>query len=330
MKMRILLFFAGVSVILFAYGIARIGWVSWTRDTITIAVAEQPAFALMFIADRRGYFLDEGLNVTFNKHALGRDALRDVIDGRADLATVFDIPTLISVYQGHDLGVVTSLHTSVKNHAVAAFKSKGIESAQDLRGKKIAFTKNISTDYFLNTFLFDAGIDSKDVDFVNDDPERYFRALEDGSVDAAVLFNPYLYNFRKVNPESTITLLYSNTYTEMSILAGRKDYVLKNGDKMTKVLRALRKAEQFIQTDKEEAVNIVDTWLTAYDREGVLYSWDIFDYTLQISNSMLLNMEREAQYFLENKTISGQVRDLRSLFVTEFLKTAKPEGVTLY
>src|SRR5262245_42912352 len=49
---------------------------------------------LVFIAQMKGYFENEGLNVVLQPHRTGKSALDAALEGRADLATVADIPIM--------------------------------------------------------------------------------------------------------------------------------------------------------------------------------------------------------------------------------------------
>ena len=48
-------------------------------ENLTIAEASQAVFALVYIADEKGFFTDEGQKVTFNTFTLGKDALNNVV-----------------------------------------------------------------------------------------------------------------------------------------------------------------------------------------------------------------------------------------------------------
>lgn len=52
---------------------------------ITVATADQPVGAAIYVAIAKGYFEDETLEVTVLHHTSGRDALSSVIEGKADL-----------------------------------------------------------------------------------------------------------------------------------------------------------------------------------------------------------------------------------------------------
>lgn len=298
--------------------------------TITLAVAKQPAFSLIYVADKLGFFEEEGIKIDFNKYILGRDALKDVVEGEADLATVYDIPTLNQINKGTDLAILTTLHSSEMNHVVASFKSSGIVEPGDLRGKRVAMTRGTSTEFFLYSLLITEGIDLNEIWPVSIEPDRLIDSLESHDVDAAVLFNPYTYIFQRQHPSEELIIFYSDAYKEMSILTGKRDYVEANKDKIIKVLRALYKAEKFIENNREESIRLVDEWLDNYDYDGVVGTWDVFKYELSLNNKLLIMMEREARFYSSTGFYQQETPYLRQFIVTEYLDLIKPEGVTIY
>lgn len=299
-------------------------------DSITIAVVRQPALALMYVADKQGYFEAEGINVNFNKFLLGRDALQDTIEGNADLATVYDIPTLNQINSGVNLGILTTLHSSTKNHTLAAFEKSGITTPADLRGKKVAMTQGVSTEFFLYALLLTEGIELSEVTPVNLEPDQLIPALEDGSVDAATVFNPYIYNLKTKYSPNDLTLLYSQAYTEMSVLTGKQEVINQKKDEIIKVLKALYKAEKFIQENQTESIRLVSEWLEYDNPEPIRSNWEIYTFSLTLSNRLLSLMERESIFFVNQGVYSENTPYLRTYFLPDLLASIKPEGVTLY
>lgn len=297
---------------------------------VRISVAEQPVFALIFVANSKGYFKEEGLDVELRRHKLGRDALADVMNGDADFATAFDVPVINHIQKGDELGVLTTLHTSSRNQVVAAVKSRGIRSADDLRGKRIAMTKDTSTELFLSFYLLERGVSINEVKIVSLEPDSYIDNLINEEVDAVVLFSPYTYLLKKELPDDQVTWLYSEVFPESSLLVGKKEFIENNEGKTIKVLRALYKAEKYVKTNKEETIRLVEEFLPNYESGGLREDWEVFDFSLGLSNMNMNNMEKQVNYFRRKGAYFGDAPYLRDNFMPLYLETIKPEGVTLF
>lgn len=300
-----------------------------STEKIIISAAQQPVMALIFVAEDKGYFREQGLDVTYYKHILGRDALADVLEGRADLATVYDIPTIRKIYEGEDVGILTSLHSSTRNHAIVSGKNKDIDDVEKLKGKKIAVTLGISTDFFLFSALENEGIGIDEITIVNTEPEQLIPTYERGDVDAVVLFNPYLQTYRRKHGDE-MNFMYSDTYQDESLLVAKKDYILQNEEKIIRVLIALTKAENYIRANREDSIAIVDAHLTEYDGQQTEDIWDEIDISLGMDNLLYTTLRREVRFLNNLRIYEGERPNIRDYLMPEYLKKVYPEAVTLY
>lgn len=298
-------------------------------EPLVIADAQIPSFALVYIADAKGFFEEEGLDITYRKFALGKDALEDAIKGNSDLATVYETPVVRKVYEGNKLSIVTSLHKSTEASGLIGLKEKGITDVSDLVGKRIGYTRFINTEFFLRSLLTINGIDVSEVTLVEMSTDEIMASLQNGTIDAGVLFNPYLYETKAALGENA-TLMLSNTYTEMSVLTGRQDYVKKNQKTIEKVLRALVRAEEYAKTHKNESIQIVADAIPGTKKDTLTETWDQMNLTLKLDNNLLTILRREAKFFHNQGIYTDPLPEFTDVIFTEPLENIKPEGVTVF
>lgn len=320
----ILLIFGSIAGV---YSSARTGR-STTRDTVMIADAQQPVFALIYIADALGYFEDEGLEVSYRKFDLGKDALSDVLQGHADLATVFQTPTVRRISEGSDVKILTTLHNSARNTGIVGLKSKGIASPADLAGKKIAVPKGTSTEYFIDIVLRTEGIKKSDVEIVDLSAPDSLKALKDGTVDAASLFNPFLFSAIQ-SMDDSITVIHSDVYQDISVLAGSEFIRPENEVKLVKLLTALRRAEQYIKDNREAAIKITDEWLPQFDTQAVRATWEAVSFPMKLDNKLTTNMQLETQFYFETGMYTGPTPDVAASVASHYLRQVYPDRVTV-
>jgi NitT/TauT family transport system substrate-binding protein len=297
-------------------------------DRIIIADAQQPVFALVYIADKKGYFKDEGLEINYRKFTLGRDALDDVLKGNSDLATVYETPVVNKINSGKDIRIISTLHTSTRNTAIIARKSHGITKAADLIGKRIAVPKGTNAEFFLDIFLTTEGIGLDEVTILNMTDEEALQALESETIDATALYNPYAYKAVQLIKNDAM-VFYSDVYTEVSMLAGSTFVDPKNEEKILKLLRALVKAEAYTKQNNDDALRITKERLQRYDTRTIAGIWHLFTMSVKLDNSFVATMERESEFYFGNGTYTGIAPNIRSHVKTEYLKTVDPERVTL-
>lgn len=307
-----------------ALGLAR------TPEKLTIADASQPAFALVYVADAKGYFRDGGLEVSFNVFSLGRDALANVIEGKADIATVYETPTVIRMHQGNDLGILSTLHTSSRGHALIARRDRGIAQPADLRGRRIGVTRGTSMEYFLSIFLATEGIPATDIHEVQVEPADYEKVLREGMVDALVAFNPHRFRLQGIFGDERSVTFYSKVFTEASLLVGQRENIHEKREAHMRLMRAIVRAQDFVERNAEESIDIVVRRLAGrYPKTAIRGTWDSLRIEAKLDNVLLALFTQEGQWFRDSGRFQTPVPDFRRAIVTDYLQSVKPGAVTL-
>ena len=297
---------------------------------LSIAVVAQPVAALVYVADGKGFFREEGVAVELSAFDLGRDALASALAGGADLATVFDLPVARKLSEGEDLAVLATLHRSVSGHAVLARRDRGIAHPEDLRGKRIGVTKGISTDYFLATFLTSAGIPRTAVREVPLEPAAYEQALLGGGLDALVVFNPHTYKLRAALGAEQSVLFRSDLYLETSVLVGRRARVAEKREAVLRALRALVRAEDFIRDHEEESLRIVAARLAGkFPENTVREGWGVFRAEARLDNLLLTQLIQQGHWLRENNGRHAALPDFERALAVDYLAAVRPRAVTV-
>ncbi len=273
-------------------------------EKITIAYTTTPNAILVNIAFAKGYFAEEGLDATPQPHPFGRLALNSVIDGKADLATVADTPVMFAVMNDRKITVIAVIQTSNQSDAIFAKKDRGIENPADLVGKKIGYTSGTTSEYFAYAFLLSHGIYEKQVRLVGMKPDDMAEAIGTGKVDAVSTWNPYLKQLQKKFGSQAVTFFGEAVYTETFCLAAGREYVKKNPEAIRKVLRALLKAETFVNKHPGESRRLASQFIqmTAADLDEI---WGIFDFKIVLDQALLVDLEQQARWAIRNRLVPG-------------------------
>lgn len=300
-------------------------------SAVEINVAEQPVFALLFVADSKGYFREEGVEVRFNRFQTGREALGSLVGGRGDLATTYETPYVRSILSGNDVKAVSSLHFSEDNTQIAARKDSGISKPEDLRGKRVGVAKGTNSEFALYSLLAESGMGLDAVTQVDLTPNNMVESLvgQNPAVDAVAIWHPYLAAL-ELQHGDRVSLFNPLTYTEYSFLIGKADYLGKNEEVVTKMLKALLKAEDFLKANKEESISITAQYLPKTSEKEIRQTWDKFGNSMVINNVILLVMEREGRWMQATGEHKGNLPDFRQAFHLGLLRQLRPENVTIY
>ena len=224
------------------------------REKLTIAVNNiYPGSGLLYVAAKQGYFTQEGLDVTFQPHSSGRDALKAALDKRAELGTVADIPVMFAAVAGQPVSIVATLYTASRTHGIVARRDRGIAGIADLKNKVVGVTLRTDSHFVLSTMLARQRIALSEVRIEDLAPEAMLTALQSGKVDAVSTWEPGLSTASKALGENGVEFRSEKRFVFNFNLAGQTDWVKANPGKIQGLLRALLRAKRFADEKPQQA-----------------------------------------------------------------------------
>jgi ABC-type nitrate/sulfonate/bicarbonate transport system substrate-binding protein len=294
---------------------------------ITIAYVNNFNAVLIPIAFTKGYFMEEGLEATPQPHAFGKPALQAVTDGKADITTVGDTPVVLSIMSGQKITTLATIQTSNRNTVIVARRDRGIANPADLKGKKIGITLGTTGDFFADSFLLANGIDRKHVKIIDLKPDDMDDALETGKVDAVATWNPTVIQLKKKLGSKGIIFFGESLYTEIFCVVALQEYVKKNPAAIKKVLRALIKAETFVQQHPEEARRYIAEFIKA-DKAILDETWNIFTFRVALDQALLVDLEDQTRWTIKHRlTARRDMPNYLDFIYVDGLSAVKPDAV---
>ena len=249
-----------------------------------------------------------------------------MIQGEAEIATVYETPIVLQTFRKQRLAVISTLHTATRNTAIVARKDRGIREPLNLRGKRIAVTKDTHGEFFAFLLVTSQGIKPSEVTFVNTLPHDMAKVLADGQVDAVATWSQNVFDARDALGKDRSLTFYSDVYTEMSVLACRRATVEKRKDALRRFMQGIVKAQSFLETHPEQAFRIVAERLP---NATTPEAWQAFTPEAVLSNVLLTLLEQEAEWFIQAGRYGGPLPDFRDMIFPEFLEEIKPDAVTV-
>jgi sulfonate transport system substrate-binding protein len=247
-------------------------------EKINVFSGVSPIFAPPFIADVKGYFKEEGLDVTVRTFQAGMEATESFRTGGAQFLVNCDQAMLIMAASG---GAVISAQFSKNDHMLTIVAPKAMSGPADLKGKKIGLVRRSASEYLLERYLQQAGLSTKDVEMVNLAPFDQVPAIVRGDVYAISSWKPLdskVYalsnNFKEVaNPRSMGYALYCG------MLTSRKYLETVDEETVNKFMRAIKKGSDFLTNNPEEGIATIAKF-TRLPADEVAYvvkgqSWDL-------------------------------------------------------
>ncbi|WP_175942103.1 sulfonate ABC transporter substrate-binding protein [Caballeronia sp. BCC1704] len=134
----------------------------------------------------------QGVTVQWLEFPAGPQLLEGLNAGAVDIGTVGETPPIFAQAAGVDFVYVGSEPPAPRAEAIVVPKDSNIRSVAQLRGKKIALNKGSNVHYLFVEALKKAGLSYADVQPVYLAPADARAAFVQGSVDAWVIWDPYL------------------------------------------------------------------------------------------------------------------------------------------
>lgn len=224
----------------------------------------------LYLGIEKGFFSDEGLNVTVKIAQSGSAIIPSVVSGESPIGYANVVSDLAAIDQGLDIKFVSNCcgvgdDAEKDTSEIFVLPDSSIETAADLAGKKIAVnsTKNLG-DLTIPIALKKLGVDPSGIQYVPMNYSDMAAALERGDVDAIWGVEPFrtqdinagyravLANFTAAIPNSTLGYY---------ITSG--DYANEHPDVVAAFQRALDKSNEYATEHEDELRQ------TAIDKVGV-------------------------------------------------------------
>ncbi len=236
---------------------------AFTGPTESFTLAITKAFqlsSLIVVAKERGYFADQGLDVTFKISESGHIAVEELLAGSADLATASEFVVVSRLRDRPDLRIISTLDKAIEQQLVAR-KDRGIAGPQDLTNKRIGVARGSSSEYYLNVFLILHGIPFEKVYTVGLLPSQQVKAIVAGDIDALMVWEPFASIAKEKLAGNGKSWSVPGAQREYWLLLGTEKTIEKRAPVVRRILAALASAEEFMEKNRDEVFGLVESKL---------------------------------------------------------------------
>jgi NitT/TauT family transport system substrate-binding protein len=183
------LLIAAVCAVLGASAVAACTSTASSDTKVTIGFSAWPGWFPLQVAQEKGLFSKNGVNVELKYFDSYTDSLKALSTGAIDANAQTLNDTLASVSGGAKQTIVVVNDNSTGNDQIIA--REGITSVADLKGKKVAVEEGTVDHYLLLLALAEAKLGPKDIEVVNLPTDQAAAAFAGGQVDAVGCFAPF-------------------------------------------------------------------------------------------------------------------------------------------
>ncbi|WP_421831759.1 ABC transporter substrate-binding protein [Limnobacter sp.] len=305
-------------------GLSSLGWASEPR----IAVSKSPLSLPFFVAKDKNLFAKHKVEPVLIECLGGNRCVKELTDGRVDMATSSELPFMFAVFQGKPIGLVTTFNTNKDDMKFVVRKAAVKGGTKGLTGKRIGYVEKASSHYYMDLFLLYNGIDPKTTVPVPMGAEALAAALAKGEVDAISVWEPWGQIALNLGGDEVAVVDAPKLYSQTFNLLASNEYRLAQTRKLIAVLSALDEAIQFIKKNPDEAKRILARDV-GVDLDTVKAAWPTYQFELTLQQSLLSTVQGQARWARREGHVAPTLAEPEFLnFIdASLLRKIKPNAV---
>lgn len=243
-------------IVLFSFGLTGCSQSEKTDDnndqadniTINIGVMPDVESIPFLIAQKNGYFDQEGVRVNIQHFSSAKDRDSALQSGKLD-GVITDMAAVLFANEG---GIkLRMISRNDGDITLMSGKDSGINSVIELKGKDIGLSTNTIMEYTTDRMLEAAGLKPSDVNKIAIPPlPTRLEMLQGGKVTAAILPEPM--SGLAINNGAVILSSTAELKNKAGAIAFTESSIEKAPEKITAVFRAYDKAVEYLQAEPAE------------------------------------------------------------------------------
>lgn len=296
---------------------------------IVFAVSSGPVSLPVYVAEAKGFFKAEGVEVKKRDCASGRQCIEILTSGQADIATAAELLVTLDSFARSELVILATLSRSHQIRIVAR-KSAVTGEPGSWVGKRIGTVMGTSAEYYLDSWLLFQGVDRSRLTIVSLPADQLTRALQRHELDAIVIWEPLATVGAEALGADNLVLPMPRIYTQHFALVAARKTIAENPSDLQKVLRALTRASLLIAEEPATARLILQTRLGLGEAQASTYMRE-HDYALGLDQSLVSTMESQARWVVRGGHAPADSKPINLLRAIEpaLLRTVSPDAVAL-
>lgn len=274
-----------------------------------------------------------GVKVNIVKFSSGKDVNTALASGSIDVSELGTSPTALGIASGLQYTVIGIGDIIGSAESLVVKKDSGIQSINDLKGKKIATPFASTAHYSLLNALSLSGVNASDVNLLDMEADDIWAAWQRGDIDGAYIWYPVQDELLK---DGGVVITGSDKLAQQGIVTGdllvaRNDFAKDHPELVTKFLQALLKANDIYFNQPETAYADIASVLGISQEDAksqaAQFTWLNADQQLSkeyLGSDMAKTLKDTADFLVEQKSISSapDLQTFQNAIDTSYLEKA--------
>ncbi|TLT02704.1 sulfonate ABC transporter substrate-binding protein [Aliarcobacter cibarius] len=252
-----------------------------------------------------------GVKVTWSEFPAGPQLLEGLNVGGVDFGTTGETPPIFAQAANAKIKYIGYEPPAPRGEAIVVQSNSSIKTVADLKGKKVVLNKGSNVHYLLVKALEKAGLKYSDVETVFLAPADARAAFERGSVDAWVIWDPFL-AAAETSIGAKVIQDGTNTVNNHQFYLAEENYASKRPDVVAAIFDELKKVNDWAVTKPKEVANALAP-LTGLDSITLEKALERGGYGINYLNEKVITEQQKiADTFYDLKLIPKKL-DIKSV-----------------
>jgi ABC-type nitrate/sulfonate/bicarbonate transport system substrate-binding protein len=224
-----------------------------------------------FVGVEKGIFLKHGIDLKLKVLGTGQEMSKALQAGEVQIIGSAFSNYPVAVERGMAAkGVVGMLGDRTSRYSDAPIsvwtrKGTGITKIEDLAGRKVGLPVGGTSDEYLAVLLVRKGVPRDKVTFLNVPPGNLLATLQNGSIDAASVWEPIGTLIQAKIPDAVLLARGGGHISYFINMAVRTDVIDKNPELVERYVIGVAEASQYTRKNPDEAAEIATRWVSGLD-----------------------------------------------------------------
>jgi len=280
------------------------------------------------VAKAKGIFDKHGIDAELVNFATPAEGVNSLFIKQVDVAFGADFPLLNAAGKGnYTIFASSGTATDLSAGEWKLYVRKEIETAADLKGKKLSFSRGTFIPYLWDVYLAENGIAVSDVELVGQGGfDEAYVALKKGEIDAAWVYGAVLNEKFGALAEARELTDMSKTPVRIGTgLIAPTELLKKNRKGFVQFLKALDEASDYAQQHPEETAEIMYEEVKQ-PKEATLKDLPVNPWSIGFSDKAYEGLQGQKEYMVSSGIIEKDF-DLNDKLDLEIVREAFPDRV---
>ena len=229
------------------------------NETTTIVLGYQAGMGLYELNSKthfvEDFFANEGIEVKWELFTYGPPMMAALASGDIDIATGLGAaPALTSYANGSDVEFIYQQITDFSNTGVLVREDSGIDSLEDLKGRKVATAVGSAAHISFLQGLEAHGLSEADIEIVNLAAADSLTPLVGGEIDAVATWEPFTSLIENTEGIKAVWRINADNVISPNIIAANASFARSNPEIVAKYIQVFRQYEDGVLEDSHPVI----------------------------------------------------------------------------